>query len=613
MGKKETYKIMCLGESTTANQYPNFLKEAIDSKNTGLEFVIIDKGVPGTNTNMILENLHNNIEEYSPNMIIAMMGINDCRWKELYLEDISESRTFSYKRLQIYKLIRILKSHIVNKNDEIRKNNLTEDILNGMETVEKIKLKDSGREEKNIMMKEDVENERLYIRSGNYHKEKKEYKKAEEYYAKAMEINPGNEEIYIKLADCYISREKYKKAEENYKRATEINQKNEWGYVGLGNCYKALREYQKAKESYVKALKINPKNEESYISLGSYYNRLENFWEAEKVFRKGIEANPQNERIYIWLGDCLRGQSKYKEAKNSYNEAIQINPKNENSYIGLGNAYKEQKEYKKAEDNYKEVIRINPTNENGYICLAVLYAEQGKYEQAEEYYEIAKKINPKNETIYMGLGNLCSNKQKYNKASENYRKTIEINPHWLDAYLNLAKCYFKEKEINKDKINELIDLINSNYIGNEGRFCYDKLTISIIYNLLYNLYNRIGKSDIALKYFNLAKAIRLNNYNILTKSNYLKLKEITQKKKIKLVCVQYPMLPVGILKSMLDNSDEVIYVDNERIFRDAVAREGYSEYFDDIFGGDFGHCTDKGNKLLAQNIADTVFKEYFSK
>jgi hypothetical protein len=31
----------------------------------------------------------------------------------------------------------------------------------------------------------------------------------------------------------------------------------------------------------------------------------------------------------------------------------------------------------------------------------------------------------------------------------------------------------------------------------------------------------------------------------------------------------------------------------------------------DMFGGDFGHCTEKGNQLLAQNIADTILKEVF--
>ena len=50
-------------------------------------------------------------------------------------------------------------------------------------------------------------------------------------------------------------------------------------------------------------------------------------------------------------------------------------------------------------------------------------------------------------------------------------------------------------------------------------------------------------------------------------------------------------------------------MDNDRSFREAVAREGYRAYFRDAFGGDFGHCTEKGNRLLEQHIAQVILEE----
>jgi hypothetical protein len=32
-----------------------------------------------------------------------------------------------------------------------------------------------------------------------------------------------------------------------------------------------------------------------------------------------------------------------------------------------------------------------------------------------------------------------------------------------------------------------------------------------------------------------------------------------------------------------------------------------------MFAGDFGHCTDKGNRLLAENIATVILKEVFGR
>jgi hypothetical protein len=67
------------------------------------------------------------------------------------------------------------------------------------------------------------------------------------------------------------------------------------------------------------------------------------------------------------------------------------------------------------------------------------------------------------------------------------------------------------------------------------------------------------------------------------------------------------------LKRIFVQDKGIIFVDNEKIFKDAVKKEGYQAYFRDIFAGDFGHCTDKGNQLLAGNIADAILKEVFDR
>ena len=79
--------------------------------------------------------------------------------------------------------------------------------------------------------------------------------------------------------------------------------------------------------------------------------------------------------------------------------------------------------------------------------------------------------------------------------------------------------------------------------------------------------------------------------------------------------MQYPMRNITLLRNIFkeEMEDNIIFVDNERVFKDAVKREGYKEYFKDMFGGDFGHCTEKGNRLLAENIANVILKEAFNK
>jgi len=77
--------------------------------------------------------------------------------------------------------------------------------------------------------------------------------------------------------------------------------------------------------------------------------------------------------------------------------------------------------------------------------------------------------------------------------------------------------------------------------------------------------------------------------------------------------MQYPMRSVLALKDMIEPSEGVIFVDNEQAFRSAIHRSRMSDYFFDLFGGDFGHCTEKGNQLMAQNITRTLMHEVFSR
>lgn len=102
-------------------------------------------------------------------------------------------------------------------------------------------------------------------------------------------------------------------------------------------------------------------------------------------------------------------------------------------------------------------------------------------------------------------------------------------------------------------------------------------------------------------------------YNPVTVNNYRKLKKILDKESIQLVCVQYPMCSVEPLKKIFEREEGLIFVDNERVFKEALKRSTYKEYFTDMIGSNFGHCTERGNRLLAENIANVILKEVFGK
>ncbi|MDP8236915.1 MAG: hypothetical protein P9M08_11070, partial [Candidatus Erginobacter occultus] len=124
--------------------------------------------------------------------------------------------------------------------------------------------------------------------------------------------------------------------------------------------------------------------------------------------------------------------------------------------------------------------------------------------------------------------------------------------------------------------------------------------------------DQVRKKKELADYYYTESAIRQGQVNqVQTIENYRKIADVLQERGIRLGCVQYPMRSIDPLKKILAGKPGVIFVDNGEIFREAVNQNGFDYYFIDCFGGDFGHCTQAGNNLLARNIADTILQELF--
>jgi tetratricopeptide (TPR) repeat protein len=266
---------------------------------------------------------------------------------------------------------------------------------------------------------------------------------------------------------------------------------------------------------------------------------------------------------YITLGWQYKQRGEFDEAIKSFKKAIEINSWNEEAFLGLGYSCLEVRDYPEMEKAFEKVIEINPRNGKARVFLGhMFYCCLGKVSEGEALLKKAIEIEPGNEEAYFELGWFYCQQNMPIPAYGCFRKIIELNPRSEKAYGALA-----------------------------------------------TLCAEIGKQPEAEGYYNKIKELERGYYNPVTTDNYRKLKKLLDKKAVKLVCVQYPIRSIGTLKEIFYGDAGVLFVDNESIFKEALKRESYKEYFSDMFAGDFGHCTRKGNGLLAENIAEVIAKE----
>jgi tetratricopeptide (TPR) repeat protein len=507
--QKEPYRVMCLGESTTAiggvYSYPSQLQEILNKRGIGVKFSVINGGVPRINTSDILDRLEYNLDMYRPDMVITMMGNNDRGSNMFYQAGSGLKAANFFGSFSVYKLTRILWMHLLAKLKEPvfdKPNRNTSKV--SWETIHK--------------------NYRAYVEVGRSYLNQGKFPEAEELFRKALEIEPRNDGAYLELGWVFRIQGKFPEAEAAFKKAIEINPKNYWPYVEQGG-----------------------------------------FSEAEDLFKKAIERDPLNDWLYIGLGWIYQDQGKFAEAEAAFRKAKEVNPQNNWLAIRIGPYYRAQDSLVVAESAFKKAVKANPMNDRPYVDIGQAYLSQGRLTQAKEALMKAVELNPRNDGAYVGLGSIFRAQSRFLEAEAAFKKAIELNPK-----------------------ND------------------------IAYRTLKVLYIEMGDPRLGLEYERKSDELKADFYPQVTADNYHKLKAILDKRGIVYVCMQYPIRSIEPLKKIFQgNPDDIVFVDNNKLFKDAVQKDGYKEYFIDLCNGDSGHCTPKGNRLLAENVANVILDKVF--
>ncbi|MFA5200664.1 MAG: tetratricopeptide repeat protein, partial [Candidatus Omnitrophota bacterium] len=227
--QKGTYRIMCIGESTTAvggeNSYPSQLQDILNQSNIGVEFSVINKGIPSGNTTAILDELEDNLNNYRPDLVIAMMGANDGGNFYSYNEDVDEEIKLSAV-FRTYKLARLIWFYVKNRNAGGQPGDIS-DVLNdeGMPR----NRKEVGEAARKIFYTNSP-GLNFFLLANDY-MDQGRYKEASDSYEKAIEsgflkniisIHPKNIWIYYSLGASYKKQGRFEDAENVYKKITEL-------------------------------------------------------------------------------------------------------------------------------------------------------------------------------------------------------------------------------------------------------------------------------------------------------------------------------------------------------------------------------------------------------
>lgn len=311
------FRILCIGESTTAvggnDSYPNQLERALRSTHHGKNFVVINKGIPGVSSGMIVDTLESWIKQYDPDIVIAMLGVNDLMaFEPVERPGLSSAWKREWQKLRLVKLAGWIRDAYQNrtrlKEDEAT---LAPRISAELENNKNEELKEPEHERNSPQFKDKLEDASVVYRSlygaSWALEQKQDWPSAESLVRKLISLNYDpqvNVELYRRLAYILERQEKFE------------------AFAGM------LRDipYYSWGIDWIAPVCQNP--------------RGVNIVEGEITFL--IDKEPKNTKLYDYLSACYAQAGEHEKANRVREESRRIkedfvNPVTKKSYTKLLN------------------------------------------------------------------------------------------------------------------------------------------------------------------------------------------------------------------------------------------------------------------------------------
>jgi|AntAceMinimDraft_16_1070373.scaffolds.fasta_scaffold07441_3 tetratricopeptide (TPR) repeat protein len=339
---------MCLGESTTAlggrYSYPRQLENVLNERNTGIKFSVINKGIAATDTTMIASLLEKNLDEYKPDLVLTMIGINDL-CNTMSLEDAQSAKFQRFlKNIRVYKLALLLREHIT------------------------LTLRDLFREPKPDKKSGPVEHRTKPEPSDHFDGK-------ENWLRNMIRENPGEPEPHLELGDLLLEENRLEEAEALYLEVEGIAP----GLIGdrydeltrlhfdHGNFHQCLRVGEKAIrfKNGKNSLVVGDRLARAYLQIGKPDK-------AERICKMTLEWDPRNAPAWCYLGDAYHTKINWPEAERAYRKSVAIEPSNI-AFTHLIFEYVKRKQFKKVEELGLKTISTQSNNPRLLGALAFCY------------------------------------------------------------------------------------------------------------------------------------------------------------------------------------------------------------------------------------------------
>jgi tetratricopeptide (TPR) repeat protein len=308
----------------------------------------------------------------------------------------------------------------------------------------------------NIALADDDEGIMALKDLGEIYTQKKDYNKANDYFKKAIKVEPQNIPVLIAKAAMLSAQGKIDPAIEVLTLASSIDKEHPdpMVFVGLGDAWYARGTSPKiALDNYQKALKLKSNLAVAYYGLGRVYFKMKKYNDAINSFNIAIEKDPNYAPAYLEMGKILYFNGDFPKAAASFIKYSKLRPGTQEGNSYYAKTLYAQGKFDEAIALLTDVLKNDPKSVTGNLYTAYIYAEREQtdsllqiesYNKAIEYFQ---KVNIEDMDVddLVKYANVNVNLKNYDNAIPLYRKAIVLDSSNSDVYYNFGKMFFKSE------------------------------------------------------------------------------------------------------------------------------------------------------------------------
>lgn len=230
--------------------------------------------------------------------------------------------------------------------------------------------------------------------------------------------------------------EGWRKAVEYFNRAIEADPSYALAYAGLASSYVKLglfgampqREaYPRAKAAALAALRMDEMLAEAHAALG--FVKMIDEWDwpgTEGEYKRAIELNPNYADVHKLYGYRLIHKCRFDEAIEQMQRAVELDPLSLEYMTSLGDAYYYARKYDQAADQLWKALEMESSYGEAHLFLARTREQQGRYEEAIAGFRKARELTGDVPAI-AGLGRACALSGREAEAREILNELKELS------------------------------------------------------------------------------------------------------------------------------------------------------------------------------------------